>query len=91
MPRPALRSRSMRRTKKKLPRGLTVLRYSKPKPGHTVCAICKSKLHGVPRELPYRVAKLPKTKRVPERPFGGHLCSKCSRKAVKSSIYKVSS
>ncbi|MBU0530824.1 MAG: 50S ribosomal protein L34e [Candidatus Aenigmatarchaeota archaeon] len=87
MPRPALRSRSMRRVKKKTPGGRSVIHYSKKKPKPAVCASCKAKLHGVPRDLPYKIGKLAKTKKRPERPFGGHLCSKCARHAIKSTLH----
>ena len=87
MPRPALRSRSLRRTKKNTPGGRSKIHYSKPKPSPAVCALCKGRLSGVPKKLPYQMKRLPKTKKRPESPFGGHLCSKCLRESIKSSIH----
>lgn len=87
MPRPALRTTSFRRIKKRLPGGRSTIHYKKKGPKGASCATCKGKLHGVPRGLPYEINKLPKTKKRPERPFGGHLCSSCSREAIKSQLY----
>lgn len=86
MPRPALRSRSMRRVKKRLPGGSSVIHYSKKKPSKPICSGCKKPLHGVPRDLPQKIEKLPKTKKRPERPYGGKLCSKCLRETIKLKI-----
>ena len=35
------------------------------------------------------MAKLPKTKKRPERPFGGNLCSDCMRKIMKEKARSV--
>jgi large subunit ribosomal protein L34e len=69
---------------KRTPGGQNVLRYKKKKPSKHVCAECGAILHGVPRGRPYEIKKLSKTKRTPNRPFGGYLCSKCLRKHFKS-------
>jgi len=85
MPRPALRSRSKRRVFKKTPSG-TKLEYKSRKPQQAHCASCKKKLAGVPRGNRTTIAKVPKTQRRPERPFGGVLCSACSRVAIKKKL-----
>ena len=82
---PALRykSRSYKRTFKKTPGGVTVLHYKKKKPSKHLCADCGKLLHAVPRARPYRIRKLPKSKKRPNRPYGGYLCSECARKIFK--------
>ncbi len=82
MPEPRFRSRSLRRVKKKLPGGKTITRYEKRKPKVAKCARCKKELKGVARERPYKMQKLGSKKKV-ERPYGGYLCSKCSRLLIK--------
>ncbi len=83
MIRPTHKSRSWRRIFKKLPAGRVVTRYLKRKPGKAKCASCHSELHGVPRELPYKLKRLAKTEKRPERPYGGNLCSKCMREKIR--------
>ena len=76
----SLRSRSLRRTKKKVPGGRLSLRFSRKKPKVAKCGGCGKSLSGVPRLRPAQFNKLSKTKKRPERPFGGHLCTQCTRK-----------
>jgi large subunit ribosomal protein L34e len=76
------KSRTFRRVKVKTPGGKTVTQYKKKKPAKAICSGCKNPLKGVPRERPYKMRKLAKTKKRPERPFGGALCSKCTRKRI---------
>ena len=83
MPRPALRSTSLRRTRKKTPGGASVIHYEKKKVGKHVCSSCKKPLYGVPRGRKNEIKKLPKTKKRPTRPYGGNLCSKCMRSLIK--------
>ena len=51
-----------------------------PKPAH--CADCSGVLQAVPRGRPYKMQNMAKTKKRPERPYGGVLCSKCLRKEM---------
>jgi len=86
MPRGMFKSRTLRRVKKKLPGGKTGLVYLKRKPARAKCSECKKQLMGVPRERPYKMQAMAKTKKRPERPFGGVLCSACMRNNIKESI-----
>ena len=72
------RSRSKRRVFVKTP-SKTKMVYIDRKPSIGHCAQCGAKLHGMPR---VRSSKLTKSQRRPERPYGGQLCSKCSRKTI---------
>jgi len=79
MTEPYKRSRSLRRLQVKVPGGRTIVHYKKKKPGKAKCGKCGSILKGIPRERHHKIIKLPKTKKRPERPYGGNLCSNCTR------------
>ncbi|MBS3098195.1 50S ribosomal protein L34e [Candidatus Woesearchaeota archaeon] len=79
MPKRSYRSRSIRKIYIKTPGGKTVIHYERKKPKKAHCGSCGAILKGVPRERPYKLRKLAKTQRRPERPYGGVLCSKCAR------------
>lgn len=89
MVRRSLRSRSLKRKKTKTPGGKIVVHYKKKKIKVAVCAICKKPLHGVPRLRVSEMRKLAKSKRRPERPYGGNLCSKCMRELFKKSVIET--
>jgi len=89
MVKPKLRSRSKKRRKVKTPGKRLVTHYKKKKAGIARCAVCKNPLHGVPRLNPDEMGKLPKTKKRPERPYGGNLCSKCMRNLFKKTLVKI--
>ncbi len=88
MPRPALRSRSLRKIKVRLPGGGTAIHYEKKKPSKPRCGVCGKPLSGVPREPPSKMKTLPKTKKRPERPYGGNLCSACMREKFKEKLMR---
>lgn len=90
MPAGKHRSRTFRRVFVKTPGGKTVLHYRSRKPGKAHCATCHHPLPGVPRGFPGEIARLPKTARRPERPYGGKLCSPCLRKFLKAKAQGVS-
>ncbi|MAF35974.1 50S ribosomal protein L34e [archaeon] len=70
---------------KRLPGGTTVVRFKKRKPSKAACAGCGAVLHGVARGTNTQRKHMTKSSKRPERPFGGMLCSKCSRKQYKQS------
>ena len=80
MTEPRKKSRSLRRIYVKTPGGNTVMHYKQRKPGIHVCAECKAKLKGVPRDFANKIKNLSKSSKRPERPYGGVLCSRCMRK-----------
>ena len=82
MPAPRLRSRSLRKVFRKVSGGRVSLHYKKKKPKAARCGNCGALLKGIPRELPFRMRSMAKTKKRPERPFGGVLCSRCMRNAI---------
>ena len=66
----------------KVPGGRTVIQFKKKKPQIARCGSCNARLSGIPRLRPFEMMNLSKTKKRPERPFGGVLCSKCMRKKL---------
>ena len=79
------RSRSKRRVFTKTATK-TVIHYKSRKPSKAICSTCKKPLKGVPREVSSKMRNMPKTKKRPERPYGGVLCSSCSRKVIAKQV-----
>lgn len=77
------RSRTLRRIYRKLPGGSTQLRYEKRKPGYSSCAECGIILKGTKRMRTTKLQNTAKSCKRPSRPYGGYLCSKCSRNKIK--------
>ena len=75
------KNRSFRKVKVKLASRVTT-QYKRRKPAHAQCSKCGKKLSGVPRALPVEMRNMPKTKKRPERPYGGVLCSRCMRETI---------
>ena len=83
MPRGMYRSRTFRRIFVKVPGNTVKMHYRRRKPSKAKCASCKKLLSGVPHELPLKMKNMPKTAKRPERPYGGVLCSACTRQLLK--------
>lgn len=79
MPRPALRTSSAKEVRKRRKHGVKIL-YKNKKAAKPSCGLCKGPINGVPHVTSAQLARIPKTKKRPEVPFGGHLCTKCRRK-----------
>ena len=82
MPRGMFKSGRLRKIFVKTPGGKVNVQYKQRKPSKAICGNCKTELAGEPRELPSKMANLPKTAKRPERPYGGVLCSPCTRKIL---------
>lgn len=76
----------MKKVKKRSPSGRVSVHVKREKPSIAKCANCKSLLHGIPRLNPSEIKKLSKSKRRPERPYGGYLCSNCSREIFREIV-----
>jgi large subunit ribosomal protein L34e len=83
MPEPRFKSRTYRRIKTRLPGSTVTIHYVKRKPQLPKCAVCKKELKGTPRAFDFDKKKMGISKKRPERPFGGYMCSSCSRKQIK--------
>mgnify|MGYP001579856765 CR=1 FL=1 len=76
-------SRAQKRITVKTPAGRLVTHYEERKPGRASCAKCGVTLHGTPAARPIKLKSIAKTKKRPQRPFGGQLCSSCTRAEIK--------
>ena len=71
---------NMKPIKQRRTPGNRTVTHTKPKKtGHHECALCHGILHGTPRGTVVQIRKMKKSERKPTRPFGGQLCSKCTR------------
>jgi large subunit ribosomal protein L34e len=86
MPAGKHKSRSLRKVFKKTPGGRNVIHYEARNPKSHKCASCANELHGIPRLSAKKMEKAPKTEKRPERPYGGYLCSACTRKKLISEL-----
>lgn len=75
------KSGSLRKVFRKTPGKKTVVHYRTRKPKQAKCK-CGALLAAVPRERPHKMKTLPKTKKRPERPYGGVLCPSCMKKKI---------
>ncbi|HIE22785.1 MAG TPA: 50S ribosomal protein L34e [Candidatus Korarchaeota archaeon] len=76
-----------RRLKKKrvavrTPGGKIVYHYKPKRHGPARCALCKKPLNATPTSPKSFMKKLPKSKKRPNRPYGGYLCPSCLRKVI---------
>jgi len=86
MPAPRFRSRTMRRVAVRTPGAKNVTHYRRRKNARPQCADCGSFLIGVARGSRAQVKAIPRSQRRPERPYGGKLCSKCTRRTLIASV-----
>lgn len=83
------KSRTFARSQVRIPSGKTVTHYSRRKNARPQCAGCGDFLKGVPRAFPSELHNIPKTQRRPQRPYGGVLCSSCSRQTIIDRVRNV--
>ncbi len=76
------KSKSFRKVYRKTPGSRVAIHYKKRKPKNASCANCGVKLSGTLRERPYKMMNTSKTKKRPQRPYGGYYCSKCMRQVL---------
>jgi len=76
------KSKRFRKVFKKVPGNKVKVHLCRTKPARAKCAECGIILHGVPRARSYKMRNTAKTKKRPQRPNGGVLCSACSRKKI---------
>jgi large subunit ribosomal protein L34e len=83
MPTPAQRSTSFRKRMVKTPGGKIKIHYAKKAAGPARCSACGRPLQGVPTGTMRETARLKRTQRRPDRPYGGNLCSSCTKAKMK--------
>ncbi len=79
------KSNTLRQVFVKTPGGRTVSHYRARKPSHMKCE-CGAILSGVPRDVVSKIRAMTASERKPSRPYGGKLCSKCMRLAIKAKL-----
>lgn len=83
MPRGMHKSGRLRKVFVKTPGAKTKIQYKRRKPARAKCAVYGTPLQAVPRELPAKMANMSKSKKRPERPYGGILSSRAMRELLK--------
>ncbi|RLE66133.1 MAG: 50S ribosomal protein L34e [Thermoprotei archaeon] len=83
MPRPALRSRTIKRKIVRTPGGRLVIRILPKKHNVPKCALCKKPLQGYPKMTAKEERR---GHRPPQRPYGGYLCHACLKALLKSAV-----
>ena len=76
------RSRSKKLKYVKTPGGKTVVHYKKKKSSKAKCSSCGAVLPGTLTKTVAKMKNTLKTKKLPSRPFGGNLCSRCMRRKL---------
>lgn len=79
---PRYRSRSKRHVYVRTPGGRTTIHYIARKPKVGRCQVTGEILKGVPRASAAERKRLAKTKKRPQRPYGGVLSSRAMRRLV---------
>ena len=74
-----LNSHSFRKLPRKIPGGSWKIATERKKSSMPVCAITGKMLHGVPNARGTEMERIEKSKRRPERPYGGMLSSRETR------------
>ena len=72
-------SHSFRKLPRRYPGGNWKIASERKKPSMSICASTGSKLHGVPKARGTEMSRIEKSKRRPERPYGGILSSREAR------------
>ena len=78
------KSRTFRRVYRKTPGARNVIQYKTRKHGKAQCGGCGTSLPGVHTGTKTQIGRLTKSQKRPERPYGGVLCSRCTRLAITS-------
>jgi large subunit ribosomal protein L34e len=85
---PRYRSRSTRRIKKTTPGHKTRVFYKKRSPNSPICGKSKEKLHGIPRFRQKGLKSISKSKKRPNRKYGGTYSHNTVRKAIQRTLWK---
>jgi len=81
---PRFRARTFRRTKVTTPGGRRVQHHTPRPHNRAQCGQCKEPLQAVFTARRSLLRRLSKSERRPSRPYGGVLCSRCSRATIKA-------
>ncbi len=89
MPRPQLRSRSLKRISVKPLGPERSLHLKRKKVSRAKCGRCGSFLSGVPNLPGHQINLLAKSKRRPSRIYGGNFCPSCVREMIRDAARKT--
>ena len=85
--RPSLRGKKWKRVR--TPGGKLVIHKVEKKVNFAKCGVCGTPLAGVPRVKAYKLKSMAKTKKRPERMYGGVLCPSCLGKKIAEAVVKM--
>ena len=68
--------------KRKTPGSHVATHTRREKTSRHKCTLCGSILHGMKRGTNSEIRSATKSQRRPERPYGGQLCTRCTRKVL---------
>jgi len=74
----------MKIVERRSPKGRRVVLTKRGRSRPASCAGCGAILPAVPAKTALEMARIPKTKKRPQRPYGGKLCSTCSRENIRA-------
>ena len=83
------KSRSVRRVKTRTPKGKVVTHFTARKPGKAQCSQCGDYLKGTPHVAAAKLRTLSLSQKRPSRPYGGVLCSPCSRQLIVDKVRNI--
>lgn len=83
------RSRTFRRVYQTTPGGTNQILYKRRRNAKPQCSKCEAFLPGVARGTKTQVLAIPRSARRPERPYGGMLCSACTRRVIIAKVRAV--
>jgi len=89
LPRPSLRTRSVKRKNLRTPGSRNVTHYYRSlRSGVAKCSACGARLSGVPKLGPSEMSNIAKSKKRPSRPHGGFLCPRCLSSKVRAKVFE---
>ncbi|MGQ9788874.1 MAG: 50S ribosomal protein L34e [Candidatus Hadarchaeaceae archaeon] len=86
MPARRYRSSTYKERRVRVAGGRVAKHYREKKNAAAICANCGRPLCGVPRVGGVGMRAIPRSYRFPNRPFGGYLCVRCSRRSLLEKI-----
>ncbi|HEW64162.1 50S ribosomal protein L34e [Fervidicoccus fontis] len=89
MPRPSQRTNSKAKVKIRTPGGINKIHYKERKRSLHRCMYCGRPLGGTPNGSYVEIKRLSKTKKRPNRIFGGVVCPECLAKIIKNEARKL--
>ncbi|NVM30782.1 MAG: 50S ribosomal protein L34e [Candidatus Helarchaeota archaeon] len=89
MPAPRYRSRSKKRKNITTPGKVTKIHYEKHGTSQNKCAECGNPIKSTPRLRGPNIHKVSKSKRRPNRKYGGYYCPTCLRSKIKKAVREL--